>query len=297
MDIKMIEKIENVINEKVVSVNQINVGYSREVYLINDKYILKIVHSLKKQNDTIKEIKFLENNRFSFAPNVIFKDFSKKDVPYIFSLETKVSGELLLHKWSDLSNSDQEYVLNQLFEILEIIHSQKNDNIDCINGLLDEYNRYLNKIIDNKLLNNDKIKYLQEIKLLIPTLFENARTGLIHGDLHFNNIIIDSNKELSIIDFEKLKTSYIDREYDPINRMVRNPNSFVNNGLNGLLVPKKFECILEYIKKHSNEISDNKFIDRLLFFDIMNSLMWLPKYPNHDTYNDVLFNKSKTLWK
>lgn len=156
---------------------------------------------------------------------------------------------------------------------------------------------YLNRIVDNNLINKEKVKYLYELKLIVPSLFENAKIGLIRGDLQFNNIIISPSNDLSIIDFEKIKISYLDREYDPINRMIRNPNSFVNNGINGTLDQRNFKYILEYLKQHIDEISDNRFMDRLLFFDLMNSLMWFSKYPNNLIYNDIMFEKSKKLLK
>ena len=44
-----------------------------------------------------------------------------------------------------------------------------------------------------------------------------------------------------------------------------------------------------------NFINGDKFDNRLLLFDCLNSLMWLEKYPKYELYNDILFNKSKKL--
>ena len=68
----------------------------------------------------------------------------------------------------------------------------------------------------------------------------------------------------------------------------KNNNNFEMSNLNQKI--DKLEKDLPY------DIS-NKFEDRLLLFDCMNSLMWLYKYPNHSIYKDVLFNKSKKLLK
>ena len=75
--------------------------------------------------------------------------------------------------------------------------------------LTKEYDNYLNKIIDSNILNKEKIHYLYELKNVISNLFEGAKTGLIHGNLHFNNILVNDNNEILLIDFEKIKRSFV----------------------------------------------------------------------------------------
>ena len=112
--------------------------------------------------------------------------------------------------------------------------------------------------------------------------------------MHFNNILVNANNEISIIDFEKIKRSFVERELDPINRMSRNPNSF-NTNSEIILTDYDFRNIMNFIKNNFEVINGDKFDDRLLLFDCLNSLMWLEKYPKYELYNDILFNKSKKL--
>ncbi len=294
----IIQKIEKKINEKIISIKQINSGYSRMAFMINDRYILKIVNNPVKDNDTIKEVNFLLNNdNLEFIPKVIFSDFTKKSFPYVFYLERKINGESLLLKWPLLKENEKQQILVQLLEKLEKLHSlDYNSRFDnnCLDLILKEYDNYLNKIIESNILNKEKIYYLYELKNIIPKLFEGAKTGLIHGDLHFNNILVNANNEISIIDFEKIKRSFVERELDPINRMSRNPNSF-NTNSEIILTDYDFRNIMNFIKNNFETISNDKIDDRLLFFDCLNSLMWLEKYPKYELYNDILFNKSRKL--
>ncbi len=294
----VIQIIEKNINEKITSIKQITFGYSRMIYQINDKYILKIVTNPIKDNSTIKEVKFLlNNNALEFIPKVIFSDFTKKSFPYVFYLERKINGESLLLKWPLLKENEKQQILVQLLEKLDKLHSlDYNSHFDnnCLDLLLKEYDNYLNRIIDSNILNKEKIYYLYELKNIIPKLFEGAKTGLIHGDLHFNNILVNANNEISIIDFEKIKRSFVERELDPINRMSRNPNSF-NTNSEIILTDYDFRNIMNFIKNNFETINNDKIDDRLLFFDCLNSLMWLEKYPKYELYNDILFNKSRKL--
>ena len=294
----IIQKIEKKINEKIISIKQINSGYSRMAFMINDRYILKIVNNPVKDNDTIKEVKFLLNNdNLEFIPKVIFSDFTKKSFPCVFYLERKINGESLLLKWPLLKENEKQQILVQLLEKLDKLHSlDYNSHFDnnCLDLLLKEYDNYLNKIIESNILNKEKIYYLYELKNIIPKLLERVKTGLIHGDLHFNNILVNDNNEISIIDFEKIKRSFVERELDPINRMSRNPNSF-NTNSEIILTDYDFRNIMNFIKNNFETINNDKIDDRLLFFDCLNSLMWLEKYPKYELYNDILFNKSRKL--
>lgn len=294
----IIQKIEKKIYEKIISIKQINSGYSRMAFMINDRYILKIVNNPVKDNDTIKEVKFLLNNdNLEFIPKVIFSDFTKKSFPCVFYLERKINGESLLLKWPLLKENEKQQILVQLLEKLDKLHSlDYNSHFDnnCLDLLLKEYDNYLNKIIESNILNKEKIYYLYELKNIIPKVFEGAKTGLIHGDLHFNNILVNANNEISIIDFEKIKRSFVERELDPINRMSRNPNSF-NTNSEIILTDYDFRNIMNFIKNNFETINNDKIDDRLLFFDCLNSLMWLEKYPKYELYNDILFNKSRKL--
>lgn len=295
----VIKAIEEKTNEKVISIKQTNSGYSRIVFIINDRYILKIVTNSIKDNDTIKEVEFLLNNNLEFIPKVIFSDFTKNTFPYVYYLEKKINGKSLLLKWPSLKEIEKQQILVQLMEKLEKLHSlDYNSHFDdnCLDLLLKEYNNYLNKIIDSNILNNEKKYYLYELKNIIPKLLEGAKTGLIHGDLHFNNILVDDDNKISIIDFEKLKYSFIERELDPINRMSRNPNSF-NTNSKVKLSEYDFRNIMNFIKNNFKAINNDKFDDRLLLFDCLNSLMWLEKYPKYELYNDILFKKSKKLFR
>ena len=293
--IKIIKKKKK---KKITSIKQITSGYSRMIYQINDKYILKIVTNPIRDNSTIKEVKFLlNNNALEFIPKVIFSDFTKKSFPYVFYLERKINGESLLLKWPLLKENEKQQILVQLLEKLDKLHSlDYNSHFDnnCLDLLLKEYDNYLNRIIDSNILNKEKIYYLYELKNIIPKLFEGAKTGLIHGDLHFNNILVNANNEISIIDFEKIKRSFVERELDPINRMSRNPNSF-NTNSEIILTDYDFRNIMNFIKNNFETINNDKIDDRLLFFDCLNSLMWLEKYPKYELYNDILFNKSRKL--
>ena len=290
----MNNEFEKIINDKITKIEKINIGYSREVYRINDELILKIIKNEKLENDTKKEVDFYNKYHLPFSPKIIKYDFSKTIIPYLYFIEENISGELLMNKWKYLSKNEKEIIIKQILNKLDYIHKIY-DLSYPVDDLSAEYDRYLKTVVESNILNEDKIKYLKELKEIIPYLIKDKQKCLIHGDFHFNNVIIDKDNECKIIDFERVKNSYLEREYDPLNRMVRNPNSLINNNTKVVEGRNDFNTIMDSIFEYYKYNNQDDFKNMLLLFDCINSLMWLPKYPDYDLYHDVLFNKSKKL--
>ena len=293
------QKLGIIINERISTMNQISSGYSRKVFVLNDRYILKVVNDPQKDNSTIKEIDFLSNNDLSFTSNIIFSDTTKNQFPFVYYLEEKIDGESLLLKWPLLKKYEKEAILEQLLKYLDELHTYKyitkfKNNV--LSSLLDTYDNYMNEIVASDILTDKKIAYLQKLKNIIYPLFKDARVGLIHGDLHFNNVLLSNRNEIVLIDFENLEKSFIEKEFDPISRMSRNPNSF-NSNSKVQLNSSDFNDIMNFIRNNIVEVNTDKFDDRLLFFDCLNSLKWLKKYPKHELYNELLFESSMKLLK
>jgi len=160
-----------------------------------------------------------------------------------------------------------------------------------------KYDDYLNITIISNILSSEKVQYLSELRHIFHMYFEDAVFGFIHGDLQFNNIIYSSDG-LKLIDFECYDVAPLDKEFDSISRMVRNPNSFIKKTSQSPVEPKDFEEILPLIIQYYPEVcQENNFDNRLLIYDCINSLKWLAIYPQHKPYHDILFNKSKKLIK
>lgn len=132
---------------------------------------------------------------------------------------------------------------------------------------------------------------------MLPFL-KNTKVGYIHGDIHFNNIFL-TNVGIKLIDFENYGIAPIDKEFDTINRMVRNPNSFLSKSdTNQRQDSQDYIMIMDFLKELYPEIcKQENYEDRLLIYDCLNSMKWIYYYPEYKPYNDILFNKSKKLFK
>ena len=298
------ETIDNLIAE-IVSLNnlgeikcceRLNIGYSRIVYRINEEYVIKICVNEENEHGIRNEIKYFTRDSNDFHPRLISYDDTKSIIPYVYTIEENIKGKNLFEVWGVLSDEKRDEAFDELISILKGINSIVDvDTSLFIRKLEDEFERYFDAVVKVKILNNDQLKHLKKIKETIKIYFKNAKCGFIHGDLHFNNIIY-SEGQIKIIDFENFGLSFVDREFDSINRMIRNPNSFIKKGQQEKVNECDYKSMMgEFEKRYSSVCSLDNFNKRLLIYDCINSLKWLPKFPNHKLYYEVLFEKSKSL--
>ncbi len=272
-------------------------GFNRKSYSVNNEYVLKICVDTNNEFKLEREVGFYKKNGGNgYYPRLIAYDDSKSIIPYQYTIEEKLQGRLLFDIWEKLNYSQRIDILTQLLAILQSIHSPAKGLEHYAKNTVEKYDEYLRKCIDNNVFTSYEIEYLDNLKEIILNSFKNAKMGYIHGDVHFNNIIVD-DLNVKLIDFECYKKAPIDLEFDSLNRMIRNPNSFVKNGESGKYYnPKEYLMIMDFFKQSYPSICQQEgFDDRLIIYDSLNAMRWISKYPDHQLYRDVLFTDTKRL--
>ena len=245
------------------------------------------------------EVEFYKRNGGNgYYPKLITYDFTKSFIPYIYTIEEKLNGEILFDVWSKISNSQRIDILTQLLAILQSIHKPIKNFDNYGNVVEKRFEEYINECTIKNVLTPQETDYLNGLKEIVASFFDDIKMGYIHGDVHFNNILCD-DLNIKMIDFEAYKKGPIDMEFDSLYRMVRNPNSYVRNGeSNNFYDPKDYAMIMDFFKQSYPSICQQEgFDDRLVIYDCLNSLKWFSKFPDHQIYRDVLFKDSKRLKK
>ena len=275
--------------------SRLNIGYNRVVTSVNNELVVKMCFDATKLDGFRREIEYYENDKNTFHPNLITYDLTGNVFPFYYSIEEKVHGINLFTIWGTLSQEERKKVLMQLTNIFKIIHDIRCLGNQAIFSLQADFDKYLGKIITMELLPQGKVDYLCELKNRIDSLFKTAKFGMIHGDIHYNNIVY-LDGEIKIVDFECYKAASLDREFDTLSRMVRNPNGFIHKESQTEVDSKDYKDIIPFFKEYYPEVcSLDGFGERLLMYDCLNSLKWYTIYPEHKPYNEILFEKSQRL--
>lgn len=276
--------------------SKLNTGFNRAVFDIYDKFVLKICINQEKEQSFRNEMLFFKNNSNSHFPKLLIADNSKKLIPYSYTIEEKIKGQCLFNVWSKLNYQKQRTIVLNLVEILKKIHSVKGEAKYSPLELIELFDNYLKKCIEKNIFSREEIAYFDELKKQMKCYLEDVRYGFIHGDIHFNNIIL-SQDGLKLIDFECYTIAPIDKEFDTVNRMIRNPGSFIMNGESGTRYnPDDYAMIMDCLKEFYPEVCcEKEFENRLIIYDCLNSMKWISKFPDYQLYNDILLEKSKKL--
>jgi aminoglycoside phosphotransferase (APT) family kinase protein len=236
----MIESQIHLIFEKhnldsVTNIQKIPIGFVNKVYSINNKFILKICSDSFNEPFFEKEVFFYKKFQGKIkVPKIILVDTSKTLIKNFYMIYEKLKGNTLYSTWKDLENHERRGIIKELSEMLSIIHHTP------FNDFIQDFN--VEPKIDwcEKILNN--IEYslsIVELKKAIPSDFiqeirnyvkenqfslKEQTIGLIHKDVHFDNLLIDNQSLSGFIDFERVELGSIDYELDSILRMVSNPS-------------------------------------------------------------------------
>jgi len=114
-------------------------------------------------------------------------------------IDAGVHGFIRMDCVFSCKNSIEKYKIGEQIDedTFQLCDSNGNDNIDVI------IMPFIGKGITLKNYLVDAIKYKKILKQVVENLFSAfSKTGFVHGDMHFGNILIDDDGEPIIMDFD-----------------------------------------------------------------------------------------------
>ncbi len=212
MNIAIYKCLEDYFNcsKEEIFVKKINKGFTNDLYIINNKYILKCYSDVERYNSEYSF--YLSNANNKYIPRLLF---SNTDL--LIMLIEKIDGESLYDCWYLFDERKREDIILELTLFLKTIHSIKDSAYDFENYIVNKLNNYLDAV--RNLFDVDSYKKI--INKYSYVLCSDS-FSLIHGDLHFDNIFL-TDSGLKTIDFETSCYGPIDYELDIFLRMCDNP--------------------------------------------------------------------------
>lgn len=293
MEQKIVEKIfqEHGLG-KVKSVKKIEIGFTNIIYLINDKFILKVCED--ESNEEKFEIEVFFYNFFKDKipiPKISVFDKSKTIYGKFFMIYPKIEGDNLYSKWHLLSNDEKKNIIKQLCDILRIINKSPYDEFkqkfkinfsdNWHDKILNQIKKSLNKIEQKKLLSP---KFIQVIRKFVDDnhhVLKEQKLALVYWDSHFDNILVQDTKIVGILDFERTEVSSIDFILDIVKRMVEYPKKYMSEKFEKFAKKEDYVHLLDWFQEFYPELFDFKNLDkRLDLYAVEHDLDTLIWYPN-----------------
>ena len=279
------------LNKKPKKISKVEIGFSTDVYNIDNKYILRINKLGKISDNCFKKAYFL----YDFfkdkipCPEVLVFDDSYKIIPYTYGIYKMIKGNNLTDVWHTYTDKEKEQIIKQICDKLLIPlyktkYSQKfkifkearyslNPNVDWHDTVYNEIIFNLLDLKEKKLLDNKKIKKIETFISKYHPLFKEAKIFLTFWDLHFNNVIVKNKKVVGFIDFDAIVYASLDNPLAVVKRMMIQPKAYVSKEFSKNINSRDYNNLLVWYKKYFPEMFDFKDLDKRLDFYLLSSYL------------------------
>ena len=255
-----VKEIEEIIGEPLQSIERITYGYTNKIYSINGRYILKICTNERNRENFKRASLFCQKYFESInCPKILYSCF---DTDNAWQIEEQAKRENLFFKWNQLNKYEKEDVIRKICTELRKIHEIPVTDVFKSNFEPEDWKKKFEKDILKK------IDSLENKGLNLACLFERIKEYMArnletldetdcrvcHTDMHFDNIMIDDDNNITILDYDRLRISSIDYELNSFNIMSKTPELVANDELKERVKKEDYNEILSMIQENYPEM-------------------------------------------
>lgn len=276
---------------KPKSIDKIEVGFTNEVYSVDDKYIIKFCTDSNNKLAFEREAvlyKFYE--RQMPVPHLVIYDNNKSIVDSDYMIYKKIQGENLYNVWHKLSDNQRKSLVKQLCDYLRIINDTDINslsigaNLKPISNWKDHITRSIKMHIANSMSSNALPESLAEaiseyVKANSHVLDE-QKMALVYWDIHFDNVLVEGDGIVGLIDFERTEIASIDLVLDVVKRMVGYPKKYMSEYAEQFAKAEDYSHLLDWYEEYYPELFAFRDLKtRLSFYVIDHNLKDLERWP------------------
>lgn len=292
---KVIEKHNNLFEGKT-NIEKTNAGFTNTIYIINNKYVLKICSNESNENAFKREIEFYNKNKENIIiPKLLCYDVTKEVVPYYFQIIEKIEGVSLYNVWHTILELERKNIIKQLCDAMKQSHKIKGNTYDWRDKIKSGFISYFQIGIDKNLFNAQEQYIINNSIKCFDKLLESNDFVLIHNDLHFDNILYN-NGSIKLIDFERSMIAPRDFELDILYRMIRMPWKFASQETENFIKADDYTNIMGYIKEYYPKLLlVPNLHKRLAIYDMLYFVKQYIKHPEYEELKEPIMAGAKQL--
>lgn len=287
---KYLDKIigENSLLNRNMIITKADSGFTNTVYILDNKYVIKICTNKNNKERFNKEIKFYSDNKNNkYIPKLYSYYISEDD--YSYEIIEKVEGVTLYNVWHTFSHEKRNKILKEIVNMMKSIHQNKGKSYNFALYIKNKLNSDITNIYN--IFNPKELNIFSKIINNLDKYFNTNDFRLIHGDLHFDNILIDQNNNIKVIDFETSLYAPIDYELDIFLRMCNNPFKYATLEEEKYINKEDYKNIPKYLKENYPEIFEFKYFEiRHLIYDLEANLRLLSRFKEDTELKNVVIN-------
>ena len=248
----------------IKNIKKINKGFTNLLYIVNNKFVIKICFNKENEENFKNEINF-----YKFNGN----NSSKND--YSYDILEKIDGYTIYHIWHTLSEKQRKEIIKELVNLMKSFHTHRKTVLDWSNYIIDKLKVNFHKCYQLNLFFLKEKSKLEFILNHISPYLNSYDFCLV------DNLLLTKNNKLKIIDFETSLYAPMDYELDIFLRMCRNPWKYASEEDEQFIKIEDYKNIKKYLKEFYPDIFlINHFNIRSKIYDLEYNLRLLSKFPN-----------------
>ncbi|MFH1694398.1 MAG: aminoglycoside phosphotransferase family protein [Patescibacteria group bacterium] len=293
MNQKTVEKIFSKHNlGQVNSIEKIEIGFTNEVYSVNNEFIFKVCKAESNEDNFQREKLFYDFFKGDIpVPEVTVYDDSKQVYERVFMVYPKIEGDNLYAKWHLMDNKERRDVVRQLCEILKVINLKPYENKAKEFGLnlpeswcdvvCSRIQEHLGKVREGKLLPLDFIEKVGGFVEENQKALSEQKIALVYWDIHFDNVLVKGSEVVGILDFERTELASIDFVLDVVKRMVDYPKKYMAEEYEKFAKVEDYAHLMDWFKEFYPGLFSFKHLkERLALYSIEHDLKTLLDWHN-----------------
>ncbi len=284
----------------IESFDKIEIGFTNKVYSINNQYILKVCEDTENEDKFLRE-EFFYNyfNGQLPVPKIITFDDTKKIYNKFYVIYHKIKGDNLYSKWHLMNNAERKEIVRQLCGFLKLINQTTVDSfvkkfnlpptINWRGKMVLQINESLEKVEERKLLSSNFVQHIREFVNKNQHFLDEQKIALVYWDTHFDNILVNDNKIVGILDFERTELASIDFVLDIVNKMMEFPKKYMSEAFEQYAKKEDYAQLSSWFKEFYPELFAFKDLEkRFAMYALENDLRILLDWPNSEELKGVI---------
>lgn len=276
---------------EIESIRKIDIGFSNDIYSIDDRYILKACRSDEGGDSHRRDVYLCSLLQGSIpAPRIILSDTSKTLTDRFYMIYPMIPGANLYARWHLFDSHSRREIVRQICWILRTINNipyegfAREFGIDTSrtwrDTMISRISVWLEKVDSAGYLSTESVGRVRAFLRRTADVLLEQRMALVYFDPHFDNILVSGDHVSGIVDFERVEVASIDYVFRLLRRMVRTPRKYASYESEDYVRPEDYSELPSWFAEFYPELFDFKDLDaRIDIYSIESCLEDIYYYP------------------
>lgn len=249
----------------ITSLKRVLSGQVNAVYLVNGEYIIRLSDGRQDGRNFQKEAMVIAGIAKRVAvPEIILVDCSQSQIPFDVIVSRKKPCDTLARKWLFSANTQKRNYVRKLCDELKKLHKLSLEDFSFLTQTTPWQIKF-QKYIENCFIQAEAddeidqscVAFMKEYFVKYrDTLYYPHTQGLIHGDIHFENVLVNNDDIQALLDFEYADIAPLDFELAKIINFCLSPQKFVEIELENQYSVTDLTQVIRWVKKYYTKLFD-----------------------------------------